>query len=41
MSGVQEITNGVSGSEMECFLVVGEGDGGAGKDSDCEVRVRR
>ena len=37
---MQEITNGVSGSEVECVLLVGEGDGGEGEDFDCEMRVK-
>ena len=37
---MQEITNGVSGAKVKCVFVMGEGDGGAGEDFDCEVRVR-
>ena len=37
---VQEIVFGVSGMEVECVLVVGEGDGGVGEDFDRELRVR-
>ena len=37
---MQEIPNGVGGSEVECVLVVGEGDGGEWEDLNCEVRVR-
>ena len=37
---MQEILYGVSGMEMECVLVVGEGDGGVCEDFDRELRVR-
>ena len=37
---MQEIVYGVSRLEVECVLVVGEGDGGVREDFDCEVRVR-
>ena len=37
---MQEIIYGVRGMEVECVLVVGEGDGGVGEDFDRELRVR-
>ena len=36
---MQEIVYGVRGIEVECVLVVGEGDGGVGEDFDRELIV--
>ena len=37
---MEEIVYGVGGTEVECVLVVGEGDRGMGEYFNCELRVR-
>ena len=37
---MEEIGCGVGGKEVECILVVGEGDRGMGEEFNCGLRVR-